>query len=160
MAIVGKYINEDDCKARLSASVWIRICDDDADGVADDDPGQLLVSTAEGFVEGRLGGIYDLATMRAQGRASIAHEVRRIVLDVLEAYAIRRHPSYIRGDWRMKLDDARKDLADIRQQIAQLDTADAPEPAAKVGGEAQSGDPDDTEPVAAVFLGPGKMGLF
>lgn len=161
MAIIGKYVNEADCQAKLSAEVWQRILDDDANGTADEAPGQLLVDDAESFVESKLGGAYPLAVLRAQGRLAVAHEVRRLVLEVLKAFAVERHPAYIRADWVAILGQARVDLKELRGRIAQLDTVTAPEPGIyDTGMVAQSGDQDSPEPADATFLGVGKMGDF
>ncbi len=159
MPVAGTYLTEQDCKDRLSPEVWQRILDDNADGTADTSPAQRLVDDVEGFVEGRIKPIYDLAKLRALG-TGCPNEVKRICLDVLEAYAMRRHSGYIRGDWRAIMAEAREDLRSLRLQECELDTDGDPEPAANTGGLVESGDVDDPTPVEPTFLGPGRMGIF
>lgn len=155
----GTYISQGDLEDRIGAEVLIQIADDNADGAVDTTDTALarIVKDAESYVEGFLAPIYSLTALRALGTGA-PNEVLRLCLDVAEAFAIKRHPEYIRGDWKAKLEFARRDLLDIRTQKTQLDITTSPEPAANVGGVVRSGDPDDTDTADKVFLD--GMGVF
>lgn len=159
MPVAGRYLIEQDCKDRLSAQVWQLICDDNSDGTADVTPAQRLINDAESYVEGRLGPMYSLAVTRLQGTA-VCNEVKRLSLDAVQIRAAQRWPSYYRYDWVTMDQLIRRDLKDLREQIAQLDTEVAPEPATNTIGWVESGDDVETDPVEATFLGPGAMGVF
>lgn len=155
----GTYIDQGDLEDRIGSEAVVAIADDNEDGTVDTSDTSIarIIKDAEGYVEGFLAPIYSLTALRALG-ASAPNEVLRLCLDVAEAYAIRRHPEYIRGDWKSKLEFARRDLVDIRTQRTQLDITTSPEPAANTGGVVRSGDPDDTDPADKVFLD--GMGIF
>jgi len=153
------YIVQSDLEDRIGASVLVAIADDSESGVlfSTNTPLARIIKDAESYVEGFLAPIYSLTALRALGTGA-PNEVLRLCLDVAEAFAIKRHPEYIRGDWKSKLEFARRDLVDIRTQKTQLDITTSPEPAANVGGVVRSGDPDDTTPATKTFLD--GMGIF
>lgn len=153
------YIVQADLENRISATVARQILDDNADGTVDANPLTRLIDDAEGYVEGFLSTVYDLATLRALGVAAPT-ELKRLCLDVAEAYALRRHPEYIRGEWDKKLAIARIELMDLRKGVTKLNISTAPEPAANVGGVVRSGDVDLPDPSDKVFLDPDSFGIF
>ena len=159
MPVAGTFITETDCQDELSAEVWQRILDDNADGAPDANPGQRLIDYSESFVLGRLGPQYPLATLIAMG-TGVMNEVKRLMLDAVRVRAYQRHPAYIRGDWQTLLVMLRQDLKELRDRVANLGVATAPEPAANEIGWVESGSATEPDPEEAVFLGPDAMGHF
>ena len=162
MPITGYYITDSDAEDRVSAPVWRRVLDDNADGTPDTNPATRLIKASESYVEGFLAPVYSLTVLRAFTPTNCPQEVRRLCLDVLESYVGRRHPGYIKSDWKTTFEYARRDLMDLRKQVTRLDLphGTAPEPAANVDPFVESGDVDEPDVVTPTFIGPGAMGDF
>lgn len=156
---LGFYISRSAIDAHLTPQTVVAIYDDHDEGEPAKETLELAVRRAEGYVDGflrQLGAIVfkRLHEMNPPGGEKLGagvvdpdelpSEVERIALDVFEAYAIRRHPQYIRGDWRAKLKDARADLMDLVTAKTRLNIESDPEPTHLVGTTVRSGDPDDT----------------
>ena len=133
---------------RIGVAIINRIFDDLDVGTADSDVVEQFVEDASSKVRGALGPIYDVAIMDA----TTAIELRRIALDCAHAMAAQRHPGALKLDGFAMMDQVNADLKLIRTGLANLGTKNPPEPAANVGGDADSGDPDFPDPKPKFFL--------
>lgn len=141
------YIVQSDLEDRLSVAVVKQIYDDTNAGAASANPISRLLKDASSKVAGYLRPIYDLDAVAA----APPNEVIRLSLDVAEALAAKRHPEYVRRDWKELLAAAESDLDKLRRGVTRLDVKLAPEPAANEGGSVRSGDPLNPLPVAKSF---------
>ena len=141
------YITQSDIEDRLSVAVVKQIYDDSNAGTASANPISRLIKDASSKVAGYLRGIYDLTLIAA----SPPNEVIRLTLDVAEALAGKRHPEYVRRDWKVLMELAENELVAIRKGVARLDVVGAPENAANEGGTVRSGDPLNPTPPAKKF---------
>ena len=163
MTIAGTYLVETDLNNRLTAALLVKVYDDDENGAADEAVVNAAIKDAEDDVEQRLAKIYGeagLTAVRAKGPA-ITRTVKKLCLDSFECRMGWRHPEYVRGEWDKRwkrFDEAMQSLADRRTELADL-TGDI-EPAVNEGGYVRSGNPDDTDPVAHVFLNDDAFGVF
>jgi phage gp36-like protein len=145
---MGDIIAKADVEARLSAATVRRLLDDDNDGVADTAAVNRLIDDAESKFCGSIGPVHTVAAViAAQPR-----EAKRICLDLVTAFAAQRHPTYVRADWTELMKAAERDLERLRKGASNLGVDGAPEPAANMGGEVLSGDPNDETPARHVFL--------
>jgi phage gp36-like protein len=138
-AAIAPLITKSDLEDRLTRKVLTRICDDNRDGFADRDPVARLCWDATTYVMGLIGGVFDFPI-----GSPVPNELVRIALDVAEAYAAKRHPSVVRVDWKLILEQATRELKELRVGLRSLDTppmsnepsAPAPTPpkARNVGG--------------------------
>ena len=144
--MAGAYIDGDALRLRVTATAYVGIFDDDNDGAVDEDAVEQCIRDAEAYVNGYLRGIYTLPL------ASVPDQVRRIALDVAEAYAYQRNGTYARRDATALFERVRDELKDIRKGIIRLDVMGTPEPAANQVGGPRSGNPDAPDPLPAVFL--------
>lgn len=141
-----------------------QLFDDDASGGAlsagEESALQDFIKDAESEIEQAISKIYGkagLTWLRAQG-TSAPRAVKRMILDLFEVRAFRRHPSYIRAEWIEREKAIERDIERLRLREYELDVLSDPDPAVTDGGEVRSGDPDDTEPKDKVFLD--GMGIF
>lgn len=138
-------ISKEQARARLGAVLFDRIFDDNNDSQADKLPEEQMRADASDRVRGRLGPIYnpDLLT---KATADQVGELRRITLDNFVAMCAERRQSLVKRDPDVLFKRADEDLKLLRSQLANLGTNQAPEPAANVGCDVTSGDPDDPCP--------------
>jgi phage gp36-like protein len=136
-------------EGRLSASTVRRIFDDANIGTADTNAIAQLIQDASSKVLSWLGPIYDSTTINGSTQA----EVQRLALDVAQAMAAQRHPEYVRGDGFKLMEQAERELTNLRKGLTNLGIETPPEPAANQGGDVDSDNPDDDEPQPKVFLG-------
>lgn len=147
------YITKADLSKRISPQVLQQIYDDEEIGAANDDAVAAVCADASSKVASYLRPIYDLAVVAN----SPPHEVVRLSLDVAEAYAAQRFPSYVRRDWEKLMKQAEGDLDKLRKGHTRLDVVGPPEPAANEGGKVSNGDPVHPGPPCRAF---GNTGLF
>lgn len=131
------YITQSDLEDRLSVAVVKQIFDDSNVGTASANPISRILKDASSKVAGYLRSTYDLDAVAA----SPPNEVIRLALDVAEAFAARRHPEYVRRDWKDLIAAAESELKLLRSGVTRLDVKLAPESAANEGGSVRSGDP-------------------
>lgn len=124
------YITIADIEARIGKQTVIAICDDDNDGEPDYGVLEGVIRDATGYVNGFLRGIYPIPLPEP-----IPDEVKRLTLDVAQGYLANRHAEYVRYDGGKLLEQARKELMDLRTGKTRLDVMGAPEPAANQGGK-------------------------
>lgn len=136
-------------EGRLSAVVVRRIFDDANIGTADTNAIAQLIQDSSSKVLSWLGPIYDSTTINGNTQA----EVQRLALDVAQAMAAQRHPEYVRGDGFKLMEQAERELTNLRKGLTNLGIETTPEPAANQGGDVDSDNPDDDEPQPKVFLG-------
>lgn len=153
------YIVQADLEARVGAEAVRQILDDNRDGTPDAAPLARVIADAESYVEGFLRTVYDLAAIRAL-TTGVPNEVKRLCLDVAEAYLWDRFPEYVRAQGDKLLERARRDLVDLHKGMTRLDIVGTPEPAANRGGTVQSDDPENPDPADKFFLYPDSMGIF
>lgn len=136
------YITQAELEARVSARVVQRVLDDDSDGSADVDAVTRVIADASSKVAGYLRTMYTLADVAA----NTPEEVRRITLDVAQAYLTIRHPEFFRGDGEALMRSAVSELKDLRKGLSRLDVEGTPEPAENAGGSVEQGDPAVFDP--------------
>lgn len=169
MAAAGRYISQADVERRMTAQTIVDIFDDDNDGTIEDGGDQAneeqaiedFILDAESDVEQvvqKTYGAAGLTWLRALDAADIPRSVKRMCLDLFEVRAMRRHPQYIRGDWKDREKSVQQSLERLRIRELELESDTEPE-AQNEGGAVRSGDPDATTPVAKVFLD-GMGGVF
>jgi phage gp36-like protein len=131
------YIDQEDLSNRISANTVRRIYDDSNVGQAEDNAVQRLIEDSSAKVAGSLRGQYDLGALEA----STPNEVKRITLDVAQAYAAQRHPEIVRQPWKELMDAANFDLKQLREGKTRLDVVGTPEPpsTAEFGAAVASG---------------------
>jgi hypothetical protein len=157
MAATGRYVDQTNVTVRLTSRVLIAIFNDEGDGslsTSEEDAIEEFILDAESLVEQQIRKTYKtagLTWLRAQG-TSAPRAVKRMVLDLFEVFAYRRHPEYVRAEWQEREAAVRRDLEALRVRELELDTVSSPEPAANEGGTVESGDPDDTTPAAKFFV--------
>lgn len=132
------YIVGADIQNRIGAAAYLRLFDDNNDGAADADPIAQVIADAQAKVDGYLRGAYSLDEVAANP----PNQVKRLCLDVAQAYLAMRHPMAVRIDWEKLLQAAERDLKRLRTGEIRLDVVGAPEPATNEGGEYAVGDPD------------------
>lgn len=143
------YWSLSDLESRISAEVVRQVLDDNNDGFADETSISRLQADSDSFVEGYLRGIYDLATVRT----TTPNQVKRLSLDYAVAQMAKRHPEYVRREFRPLEDAVRAELCEIRSGRVRLDVDSTPEPAANQGGDVWDGGDDATEPAVKFFTG-------
>ncbi len=154
-----------DLEDELSPEVVRQLADDDNDGSANDSVILRLQRRSCARVLGDLTGVYPTLPTLVEGwqdePASVPTRLRDLALDYAVAVLARRHPEYVRRDWRALMDHYDAQIAAIRKTgLAGLGVVGTPEPAANQGGEAWAGGDDLTETVTQVFNGPGAMGDY
>lgn len=169
MAAAGRYIDEDDCKRRMTQAVIEFIFDDDADGAIEDGGDfvneetalQDCIEDAESDVEMVIKKTYGwggIDWLRNLDAADIPRDVKKYCLDAFEVRAMKRHPEYIRGMWGDRRSQLKAELESLRIRELELVSEGEPE-AQNEGGDVESGDPDATTPLDKVFLD-GMGGVF
>jgi hypothetical protein len=168
MSASGTYCTQVDCERRITRRRLLDLFDDDGDGSleaggseANEEMAlQESILDAESEVEQLIRKTYGtagLTWLREQG-TDCPRAVKRMVLDIWEVRAYKRHPEYQRAQWIEREKRVEADLEKLRVRELELDTVGSPEPAVNEGGEVYSGDPDDTDPKAKFFLD--DMGAF
>lgn len=125
-------------EARYSKTVVDRVFDDANDGEADNDSVQQILLDASSRVRGKIGPVVDLNAIDPL----VATEVQRIALDVAGAYLAMRHPELLRRDGFKILEQADKELSEIRLGKSDLGTEAGPE-LQNHGVPVVSGNPDN-----------------
>lgn len=153
---MGTYVTIADAEGRISSRVLVAIFNDEGDGslsAAEEDVVEDFISDAESEVEQVVQATYGpggLAWLQALG-TNAPRAVKRLVLDIFEVRAYRRHPEYVRAEWLEREKCVERSLKELRLRDVQLPHASEPE-AQNEGGVVLSGDPDDTDPRPHVFL--------
>jgi len=136
-----------DLENRLSAEVVLQIFDDDNDGEADAGPIARLQLDSDSFVEGYLRGVFPLEAVRTVK----PNQVVRLSLDYAVAQCAKRHPEYVKRDWKALEKAVTDELEQIRMGKVRLDIETSPEPGANQGGEAWDGGSDSSVEPAKSF---------
>lgn len=134
-------------EARVSPTVLARCLDDSGQGDADQDAFTVLRDDCTTWVRGKLGPVFQLATLNAD----TAGDVKRIAMDVARAYLCERHPEMMRQDAAKIFERCAKDIKAIRLGESSLGTEAPPEPAANHGARVTSGNPDDPDCIPRRF---------
>jgi phage gp36-like protein len=116
------YISQADLEARLSAKVVRQICDDNNDGKADPSAIARIIEDAEAKFESAIRNVVSVLPL-----SPVPTEAKRLVLDIAEAYAAKRHPRYVRLDWERLMKACDVDLDRIATGKRRLN-ASPPEP--------------------------------
>jgi phage gp36-like protein len=140
---MATYFAKADLEDRISAKIVARLFDDDANGTADTNPLNRLISDASSKVDSYLRGIYPLPLS-----APYPNEVVRLALDVAVAYCAQRHPEVVRRDWEALMKAAEVDLKRLRNGETRLDIVATPEPAANHGASFTNDNAERTEEAA------------
>lgn len=144
-----------DLEDRLSKEVVRQCLDDNNDGDADPGPVARLQADSDSFVEGYLRGIYNLDSVRL----TPPNQVKRLSLDYAVAQCAKRHPEYVRRDFKPLEDAVKKELDEIRAGRVRLDVVGPPEPSANQGGSVGASGDITVAPVQ-FFTGIGGLGDF
>ena len=124
------YITKKDLEDRISTVELQRIYDDNNDGQTDTTPVTRLIKDACSKVDSYLRGMYPLPW-----QGSVPNEIVRLTLDVAEAFAAKRHPAVVKRDWKVLLEQAEKELGNLRSGKTRLDIPNyqAPDPPTNTG---------------------------
>jgi phage gp36-like protein len=141
-------------EARIGVDTARRCLDDDNDGTLDPTALAGLQRDAGNKVRRSLGPVYTVALLDPATLDALV----TLSLDVAQAILAQRRPEYVRTDGYKLMQQAERDLSELRKGATNLGTDNPPEPAANQGGDVDSDDPNDTEPQPKVFLG--GTGLF
>jgi hypothetical protein len=126
------YVEEVDLVDRIGNQAVLDMLDYDRDGVADPSKVMRLLLDAVSYVESFLRGKYDLAVLRAMKPPP--NEVRRLVLDRVEAELYCKHPEFARFDGYRAKERCDHELGMLARGDRRLDVVGMPEPAANEGG--------------------------
>jgi phage gp36-like protein len=130
---IEPYADQADVEARLSPRTVKRILEDNNDGDVSFDAVNQAIIDGQALVDGRLKGIYSPVPVNKDGGA-VPEEVKRLTLDAIHAYLAIRHPEYVRVDGMKMMEMVKKELKELREGDARLDTDGAPETGAQTDG--------------------------
>lgn len=156
---MGTYIEAADVSRRLGPETYAAIFDDDRNAAADTAVVDDFILDAESEVEQVIERVYGdagLAALQALG-TNCPRSVKRMVLDLLELRAYRRHPGFIRAynasGEREKV--VREDLNKLRLRELDLGTTGEPETAIADQVKHQSSDANSATrtPREPTFIG-------
>lgn len=133
--------------ARLGQAQFVRVFDDNNDGVGDRLSELQIRQDASGKVRGAIGLVFDVDQLTEE----TSYELTRVTLDVAEAMAARRRPTILQMDWVEAMKLANADLDKLRKGMSNLGTKDPPEPAANHGVRITSGNVDSPDCIPRRF---------
>lgn len=122
-------------EARVSAKRLKRICDDNSDGDADDDPVALVRRDASSKVMSyvkplgiapQIEALFATNGELVDANSGPDEELVRLALNVAVAMLCQRHPEVMRLDWQKLMDDADKELDKLRKGVTSLALSTAP----------------------------------
>ena len=132
---MGYYITQAHIEARASTRVVRQVMDDNRDGAADAGPIAQLIMDSESYAEEIVGGIYDLAEVRA----AAPNAMQRLCLDVAVAYLRERWPSYTRQVAAKSWERLRAECEQVSLSVRRVDAGGVTSPPANVGGLVEQG---------------------
>jgi phage gp36-like protein len=149
------YFTQEELEQRLGPTAVKRIYDDKNTGTADASALDRVTRDATAIVDAAIESIYDLPLAEPYPDRVVC-----LALDAAEYLAARRHPEYVKRDWRVLKEELERDLDRLRTQKRSMGRA-PPDPAANQGGAVYpTPDPTNQQNVPIFLGGAGKWGIF
>jgi hypothetical protein len=165
MAAALKLFTQQQLEAALSVEVVRNCCDEDRDGEADAHVVAQLQEDAATYVLTGLERVYPtLLGLAAGWQSNIAAtplKLRLLATDVAMAMLAKKHPTYVKRDYKGLFAHVDASIARIRKDgLDGLGIVGDPEPASNIGGTVWAGGDDTLIENEPMFNGPGGLGDF